>query len=75
MPVRLDRTDDLSELMTIAEAATLTGRQAATIRSWIHRGHLRVALKLRGRVYVTERQVVDAEAAAAGFPGVPGDPA
>jgi hypothetical protein len=39
---------DLDALWTVAEAAEHAGVAEATVRSWVHRGHLRVAMAMDG---------------------------
>jgi excisionase family DNA binding protein len=46
---------DLDALWTVAEAAHHAKVSEATIRSWIHRGHLPIATDHRGREVRDER--------------------
>lgn len=51
----------LGTLITTTEAAILTGRQPATIRSWTRRGHLKPAHARHGRILYRAGDVLTAE--------------
>lgn len=58
----LDPADPLSEVLTMAQAAAVVGRDPATLRDWIRKGWL-TPLRLPGsrRVWTTGRAVREAE--------------
>ncbi|HEX2315158.1 MAG TPA: helix-turn-helix domain-containing protein [Thermomonospora sp.] len=53
-------TDLARSFLTVAQAADRVGVGPATIRQWIHRGHL-PALRVNRRVYVRELDLLLAE--------------
>jgi excisionase family DNA binding protein len=53
-------TDLTRTYLTITQAATQVGVTPATIRQWIHRGHL-PALKIHHRTYIRELDLLLAE--------------
>ncbi|WP_019630818.1 helix-turn-helix domain-containing protein [Actinomadura atramentaria] len=55
-------TDLAHNYLSVAQAAALVGVTPATIRQWIHRGHL-PALHINRRVFVSELAVLKAEQA------------
>lgn len=58
--MHLNVGDDLSRVLTIAEAATLVDKKPATLRWWISQGYL-TPMRLGRRTFVTERAVLEAE--------------
>ncbi|REE95155.1 helix-turn-helix domain-containing protein [Thermomonospora umbrina] len=55
--------NDLSRsFLTVPQAADRVGVGPATIRQWIHRGHL-TALRVNRRVYIRELDLLKAERA------------
>ncbi|POM24088.1 Helix-turn-helix domain protein [Actinomadura rubteroloni] len=55
-------TDLARTYLTVTQAATRVGVAPATIRQWIHRGHL-PALRINRRIFVTELALLKAERA------------
>lgn len=49
------------QLITVREAAILTGRSPATIRSWVSRGHLQAVAHVQGRAVFRIEAVWDVE--------------
>lgn len=62
MTMLLNPADPLSEVLTMAEAAVIVGRDPATLRDWIRKGWL-TPLRLPGsrRVWTTGRDVRETE--------------
>lgn len=58
-----ERVEEFSEMLTVADAADLTGRHKATIRRWIRSGDLE-ATRIKGRsgfeYRFTEEALLDA---------------